>query len=266
MLRTISSKTIICSGVSVASMDMAMLYLRYMSDVTLGQTAAGGVKQYWFDYHREYLAVVTGAPLLPAESTQFAANSPAVALRPLFPKCERNGVDQGVHNVLVHTQMIPGLNLFWQDDGPVSNMQGGKYQTRVEAGRTVVFNKAGQVYKVAHQYDRNKLLTAELFKRVSEWRGSLLTAMLLVNNGCSILFYSVLFCSALAVLLFSTPPGRRTTWRWPRPPSPPRTTRAGRAATETERPCRASAVSAAPDPPRAAPVGRAPAAPTTFAR
>jgi len=42
-----------------------------------------------------------------------------------FPQCERNGVDQGVHNVLVHTGALSHLQLrqWSQADGPVANMQ-----------------------------------------------------------------------------------------------------------------------------------------------
>ncbi len=42
-----------------------------------------------------------------------------------FPHCERNGVDQGVHNVLVHTGALKHLHVkqWGQADGPVANMQ-----------------------------------------------------------------------------------------------------------------------------------------------
>jgi hypothetical protein len=42
-----------------------------------------------------------------------------------FPQCERNGVDQGVHNVLVHTGALGrlGLKQWGQAEGPVANMQ-----------------------------------------------------------------------------------------------------------------------------------------------
>ena len=40
-----------------------------------------------------------------------------------FPSCERNGVDQGIHNVLVHSNLIPNMKIWSQADGPVANMQ-----------------------------------------------------------------------------------------------------------------------------------------------
>mmetsp|Transcript_18284 Transcript_18284/g.40611 ORF Transcript_18284/g.40611 Transcript_18284/m.40611 type:complete len:210 (-) Transcript_18284:170-799(-) len=42
-----------------------------------------------------------------------------------FPSCERNGVDQGAHNVLVHSGALKQLHLqqWGQRDGPVANMQ-----------------------------------------------------------------------------------------------------------------------------------------------
>ena len=41
-----------------------------------------------------------------------------------FSECERNGVDQGVHNVLIHTGKITSpLFKYDQMTGPVANMQ-----------------------------------------------------------------------------------------------------------------------------------------------
>ena len=41
-----------------------------------------------------------------------------------FAQCERNGVDQGVHNVLIHTDRINSpLFKYDQMSGPVANMQ-----------------------------------------------------------------------------------------------------------------------------------------------
>ncbi|GAB5366428.1 hypothetical protein AAMO2058_001142800 [Amorphochlora amoebiformis] len=40
-------------------------------------------------------------------------------------KCERNGVDQGMHNVLVWTNEIPNLKITTQESGLIANMQSG---------------------------------------------------------------------------------------------------------------------------------------------
>ena len=80
-----------------------------------------------------------------------------------FPKCERNGVDQGVHNVLVHKKLIPNMKVFKQADGPVANLQAKL--SRVQG--TQVFNQAGKLVAVVHQYDRYPELQKKLFAEVS---------------------------------------------------------------------------------------------------
>jgi len=82
-----------------------------------------------------------------------------------FAKCERNGVDQGVHNVLVHTGQIPGLVVRDQRTGWVANMQSGL--SRVTKGG--VLNQKGERVSVVHQYDRYKELQAGYFKDFVFW-------------------------------------------------------------------------------------------------
>lgn len=80
-----------------------------------------------------------------------------------FPQCERNGVDQGVHNVLVHS---PGVlsNVFrWsQRDTPVANMQAAVCTIKGNE----VFNSKGERVVVVHQYDRYPQLQRYLFSKV----------------------------------------------------------------------------------------------------
>lgn len=62
-----------------------------------------------------------------------------------FAKCERNGVDQGVHNVLIHTNKIASpLFKYDQMTGPVANMQ-AKVMTLTKDFRVV--NNKGEVRK-----------------------------------------------------------------------------------------------------------------------
>jgi len=163
---SVGKNTIICSGVSVASIDLAMLYLRLMNDITTGIYSLS-LAQYWYDYYLTYRSFVTGAPATEQAAREFSRGAPAIKLTPKFPSCERNGVDQGVHNQLVHSKCIPDVDRFWQNDGPVANMQGGQAVVKTEEGLMVVYNGRGQKVKVAHQYDRNKQLQAHLYKRVS---------------------------------------------------------------------------------------------------
>jgi hypothetical protein len=82
-----------------------------------------------------------------------------------FSKCERNGVDQGVHNVLVHTGRIDGLKVHDQASGWVANLQAG----RAKITKNVVLNQRGERVSVVHQYDRFKDLQASYFKKYVFW-------------------------------------------------------------------------------------------------
>ena len=84
-----------------------------------------------------------------------------------FPTCERNGVDQGVHNVLVHTKRIENLKIFSQASSPVLNLQARI--AVVDEHRGIVRNKAGKVAAVVHQYDRFPSLQKALFERYAYW-------------------------------------------------------------------------------------------------
>mmetsp|Transcript_49949 Transcript_49949/g.67977 ORF Transcript_49949/g.67977 Transcript_49949/m.67977 type:complete len:266 (-) Transcript_49949:241-1038(-) len=85
-----------------------------------------------------------------------------------FAKCERNGVDQGVHNVLVHTDRLGSdLTILSSTKGWVANMQG---HTRSSLKKDFkVVNKGGALVAVVHQYDRFKDLQKEYFTRFVFW-------------------------------------------------------------------------------------------------
>ncbi|EKX33292.1 hypothetical protein GUITHDRAFT_51279, partial [Guillardia theta CCMP2712] len=113
MFSRLSSKPIICSGISMGTMDAVKSYLQAMSEHIMKQ--------------------------------EFAA-------------CERNGVDQGVHNVLVHTDKIPHLRVNRQDDGLVANMQA--HVMKFRSGK--VYNVNNELARVVHQYDRDLELQRSL--------------------------------------------------------------------------------------------------------
>lgn len=124
VLQQVGSNPIICSGVSMASIDTAMKYLQLMNDIILGKNTFGK-----------------------------------------FPTCERNGVDQGVHNVLVHKRMIPNLKVIKTREGLVSNMQARLVSVQ---GVSVYSLKGGKV-PIAHQYDRYPELQKLLFEKYVYW-------------------------------------------------------------------------------------------------
>jgi hypothetical protein len=123
VLKEVGTNGIICSGVSVGSIDTVLPYLSEMRSITLGTSGYGK-----------------------------------------FPTCERNGVDQGVHNVLVHTDKIKNMKIWSQSNSPVLNLQAK--MARVEG--MVVKNNHGDLVAVVHQYDRYPDLQRELFKEVSK--------------------------------------------------------------------------------------------------
>ena len=129
-----------------------------MNDITLG-VSIDKISPYYDDYHSIYLSHTSNQPMSSTDSSLLSEKLPIKSLKHMFPKCERNG--------LVHLNLIPHMKTFKQADTPVSNMQGGLAQVKVENGIQVVYNKNGGKVAVAHQYDRNKELTNHLYKRVS---------------------------------------------------------------------------------------------------
>lgn len=129
ILARVGNNKIICSGVSMGDMKSVYDYLRLMDDIVMARGKA------------------------------------SISQSAKFPKCERNGVDQGIHNVLVHQQMIPGLKIWSHTDGPVANLQAQK--SRINSGK--VFNQVGDTVAVVHQYDRRPDLQKLLFASYVYW-------------------------------------------------------------------------------------------------
>jgi len=128
-LSEVGNANIICSGVSMGDTATVFEYLTLMDDIILsrGKSAISKVAK--------------------------------------FPRCERNGVDQGIHNVLVHKKVISFLKIFSQSDGPVANLQAQR--ARVRDGE--VFNQNGDLVPVVHQYDRRPDLQKALFGKYVYW-------------------------------------------------------------------------------------------------
>eukprot|EP01037_Dinobryon_pediforme_P032618 gene32618-37651_t len=108
VLMKIGKQPIICSGITIGSMDKMFDYISMMSSILLGESELD--------------------------------NS--------FPQCERNGVDQGVHNVLVHTNRIPGV--------------------RIESS-TELKNGGNKLFSIVHQYDRLTTFQKALATKYVRW-------------------------------------------------------------------------------------------------
>ncbi len=125
----VKSNPIICSGVSMGTMDGVLDYVTKMSAVLLGQHS----------------------------------------LSASFPACERNGVDQGVHNVLVHTGALPNVTVRYEYDFPVVNLQAYPQLQVAPADPSVLKSEAGVKYALVHQYDRLSPLQTALAGRYVDW-------------------------------------------------------------------------------------------------
>lgn len=128
-LSEVGNANIICSGVSMGDTATVLEYLTLMDDIILSRGKS------------------------------------AISKIAKFPRCERNGVDQGIHNVLVHKKLVSFLKIFSQSDGPVANLQAQR--ARVRDGE--VFNQNGDLVPVVHQYDRRPDLQKALFGKYVYW-------------------------------------------------------------------------------------------------
>mmetsp|Transcript_18030 Transcript_18030/g.23515 ORF Transcript_18030/g.23515 Transcript_18030/m.23515 type:complete len:469 (-) Transcript_18030:345-1751(-) len=82
----------------------------------------------------------------------YAKQMSAVISHQDFAKCERNGVDQGVHNVLIHENRIPHSKLIPQRQAIVANLQAKIAQ--IKSDNIVVRPSDQKPVAVVHQYDR----------------------------------------------------------------------------------------------------------------
>eukprot|EP01033_Poteriospumella_lacustris_P007502 gene7502-5392_t len=163
MARSVASQSILCSGTVAGSMDRVAEYIELMGGIVSGDPAFRKV---------------------PLRETAAEAGSRSTVQRMLdlsakFPSCERNGVDQGVHNVLVHRGALAPVTVWMQQDSPVANLQaqvadvsvtsppsdGATYGIRVKSRR----GDGAPDALVVHQYDRHPVLQRALFQRYVDW-------------------------------------------------------------------------------------------------
>lgn len=77
-----------------------------------------------------------------------------------MPHCERNGIDQGMHNYFVYSgaleASVSALHLVSNEEGFIATVQSMPSVQRDPAGR--VLNERGAVVAAVHQYDRSPAL------------------------------------------------------------------------------------------------------------
>eukprot|EP01038_Epipyxis_sp_PR26KG_P009891 gene9891-13305_t len=128
VLNAVYNSPIICSGISMGTMDMMSKYIHTMASLLLGLNPYIG----------------TG-----------------------FPKCERNGVDQGVHNVIINLNLLQ-INknmIFYPEDFPVINMQSAQSYLPSTDRPNLLLNNEGNKFSIVHQYDRNNDFQIQLAKK-----------------------------------------------------------------------------------------------------
>jgi hypothetical protein len=137
ILDAVQKYDIICSGVSFTSYLQGRAYLKLMSTIMLGES----------DMSR------------------------------YFPTCERNGVDQGVHNVIVHLGLMQNVEFHSDMDFPLVNIQNSQMWNRpglklseLLYSTVVVGAQTDTKYAVIHQFDRISSLTLELARKYVYWK------------------------------------------------------------------------------------------------
>lgn len=120
---------IVCSGVSMGTMDAVGDYLSKMSEVLLGESDLGKG----------------------------------------FPACERTGVDQGAHNVLVHTGALKVSTVQYEKYFPVVNLQSYPQLVANAQDPAILRSETGVLYALVHQYDRLSTLQSALAERYVDW-------------------------------------------------------------------------------------------------
>jgi hypothetical protein len=68
------------------------------------------------------------------------------------------GLDQGIHNVLLHRGLIPQVVKYYDDEGPVSTISEFKPKSRVIVSHGTVRGRSGKPVNIVHQYDRHDRL------------------------------------------------------------------------------------------------------------
>ncbi len=161
ILRDVGNNKIICSGVSAGTTDVVMDYVHMMSEIVQGHrippptfdpsspTASGSVGEGGQEEDVDIIEMLTER---------------RDKIKSKFPQCERNGVDQGVHNVLVYKQLIPHIKRWDQSSGPVANLQ-AKVAEFDDASKKIT-NRKHELSAVVHQYDRVPELQHYLFEKV----------------------------------------------------------------------------------------------------
>lgn len=77
-----------------------------------------------------------------------------------------SGLDQAVHNYIIHEKVMTGFKLFENDEGPVLTLGYMSEEEMQKNDEGLILNRNGEVINVLHQFDRHPSLTKEILDRL----------------------------------------------------------------------------------------------------
>ncbi|RYH15498.1 hypothetical protein EON65_31690 [archaeon] len=105
-----------------------------------------------------------------------------------FPQCERNGVDQGMHNVLIYLNLIP-IKICDYYSFPVINLQSATTDHKFHhENKSIMLARASShiPYAIVHQYDRFDVFQKDLVDSYIPWMNTSNPLQeLTTNHACS---------------------------------------------------------------------------------
>lgn len=155
VLAKVSYSNIICSGVTIGTSHSTANYVNVMGRILLGET-------------------------------HDLAHNGAIS-KSKFPLCERNGVDQGIHNVIIHLGLIDHVKINYEADFPLVHLQSTvtatlgspeKYQHerrqehiegKHKKERLVMAGISGITSSIVHQYDRHYQFQKYIYGQYVYW-------------------------------------------------------------------------------------------------
>eukprot|EP01035_Chromulina_nebulosa_P020973 gene20973-27178_t len=88
--------------------------------------------------------------------------------------CERNGVDQGIHNVIIGLELVSPIVSYFDDENLIINLQQSavlqSMKRAINTDTNQLFSyRFDTPYSIVHQYDRSTELSSLLAKKYIDW-------------------------------------------------------------------------------------------------
>lgn len=184
VLSVVGNNVITCSGVSLGYNHAIVNYIHSMSVLLLGKTilsnsydekdAALMMYKYTYPYNQKTLFAQSNYNVA---NRNTHTNNGLTGLQGLavltassqFPQCERNGVDQGIHNVLLYLNVVPA-QIVYPQSFPVVNLQNALPMVHYSLETSEMLSIPKRTpFAVVHQYDRNMQYQKILIDKFVRW-------------------------------------------------------------------------------------------------